>query len=100
MPLLKCDVGIQWILQTTTTVHRQVMTDSETQTDPATSVSAFDLDDKDSKFFTCIRIGSFWQILYALMAFFPTANNQVCSPQTAVLCPNEAPSWFDAHRFK
>lgn len=72
MPLQKCDVGIQWPDATDHKYCSNKSTkDSATQTDPAPSVSAYDLDDKDSKFFTGIGIDSFWQLLHALMAFLP-----------------------------
>ncbi|KAM9307436.1 uncharacterized protein KZ484_000758 isoform 2-T2 [Pholidichthys leucotaenia] len=45
--------------------------DSATQTDPAPSLSAFDLDSKYSKFYTGIDIDSFWKLLHALVAFLP-----------------------------
>ncbi|XP_049912285.1 uncharacterized protein LOC126397490 [Epinephelus moara] len=72
VPLQKCDVGIQW---PDTIAHNYCSNkstkDSATQTDPAPSVSACDLDDKDSKFFTGLGIDSFWQLLYTIMAFLP-----------------------------
>ncbi|KAM9307047.1 uncharacterized protein KZ484_000371 [Pholidichthys leucotaenia] len=45
--------------------------DGATQTDPAPSLSAFDLDSKYSKFYTGIDIDSFWKLLHALVALLP-----------------------------
>ncbi|XP_061564966.1 uncharacterized protein LOC133419652 isoform X2 [Cololabis saira] len=57
-PLQKCDVGIQC---PDTTDHNycsfKTTKDSATQTDPAPSVSAYDLDDRGSKFFTGLDLG-------------------------------------------
>ncbi len=70
VPPQKCDVGIQW---PDTIDHNYCSNkstkDSATQTDPTPSVSACDLDDKDSKFFTGLGIDSFLQLLYTIMAF-------------------------------
>ncbi len=72
VPLQKCDVGVQWPDATDHNYASNKSTkDSATQTDPAPSMPAYDLDDKDSEFFTDKNIDSFWQLLYTLMAFLP-----------------------------
>ncbi|XP_041862227.1 uncharacterized protein LOC121653081 [Melanotaenia boesemani] len=72
MPPQKCDVGVQWPDHTDHDYSSKKSTkDSATQTDPAPSVSAYDLDDKDCRFFTGIGIASFWQLLCAVTAFQP-----------------------------
>lgn len=68
----KCDVGVQVPELTDHNYFSNKSTkDSATQTDPAPSVSAYDLDDKDCRFFTGIGIACFWQLLYAVTAFLP-----------------------------
>lgn len=72
IPLQKCDVGVQWPeISEHNYCSSKSTKDSATQTYPAPSISAYDFDDKDSRFFTGIHIASFWQLLFALTDFLP-----------------------------
>ncbi|XP_041849919.1 uncharacterized protein LOC121645496 [Melanotaenia boesemani] len=74
-PLLESDVDVQWSEdQAIAAEHNycsKLTTDCATQTDPAPSLSAHDLNEEDSKFFTGIGVHCFWQLLYALVALVP-----------------------------
>lgn len=71
----KCDVSTQWPdLKEHNYYSTKSTKDSATQTDPAPSFSAYDLDDNDCRFFTGISIVSFWQLLHAITAFLPQSK--------------------------
>ncbi|XP_029916506.1 uncharacterized protein LOC115365569 [Myripristis murdjan] len=72
MPPQKCDVGTQCPdpVDHNYCSHKSKK-DAGTQTDHTPSLSAYDLDDKVSKFYTGLAIDSFWKLLYTIMAFLP-----------------------------
>ncbi|CAJ1059673.1 uncharacterized protein LOC115365569, partial [Xyrichtys novacula] len=73
VPPQKCDVGTQWpdAVDHNNCSHKSK---KDAQTDHTPSLSACNLDDKMSKFYTGLAIDSFWKLLYTIMAFLPLAK--------------------------
>lgn len=76
VPLQQRDVGTQWPdLADHNYCSLKSTKDASPQTDPTPSLSAYDMDDKVSKFYTGLDIVCFWELLKTIMAFLPQSKH-------------------------
>jgi len=80
-----CDVGVQWPDVSDHTYSRTKLTSTATQTDPAPSMSAYDMKAKDSAFFTGLSKDVFWALVHSLLAFLTQPMKFKMAPPDQIL---------------